>query len=896
METAAHRIEINPAYPYNDTGWFQVKLESNNNGCIDSILSEEKYIFIKAPIARFSHKPDCEIDYQYQFVDESLFDVESEGKRTWKWVFPDGTVSNNQTPPTYTFPGPGEYPISLTVSNGNCTHIKNQTVRIFNKAVDFSFDTKNNCKPIGIDFKALSDNAGNIESFRWEIEELDTSINNSNFTYFFAHAGSYNLKLTATDKTGCIDSIRKPVLITGSEAAFSRTNLDDCTKFTATFTDASKSFGDNKIVSWLWNFGDGNSIEKKDAQPVSHTYGEAGKYDVRLSIKDAEGCIDTVSLPGQAWIKELKADWTATEKACLGFPVSFKNTSVGEYTSVTWSLGDGFVDKTNNEGSHIYKDTGHYDLKLVIKDEKGCTDSLVRKQHVQIANPIASFSVKDSISFCPPFDVAFTNTSEFFGKVEWKIGDETSNELNHRKLFTQPGKYEVGLRVESPDNNCIATATKTIKVNREEDASMEYDPLQACLPGLVNLSAFDKLTSARFYWDFGDGNILDTAANIITHTYTDLGSFTPKIILTEENGCVITIAGVKPILIKGAKAKFDITDRFFCDSGYVTILDSVSFNEPIKKYTWNFGDGQVSNLAKPPPHLYNSAGQYSINLIVETASGCIDSARIATPVRLANSPQIGIRGDSVICINERLLHSGFSEDIDSTIRWSWSFPNGKTFSGQSPSIQQYTRAGSFQVTAIASNGSGCSDTATKNIVVNPVPAVSVPAVVSTAVGNPVLLPAKYSSNIQTYHWSPDSTLSCNNCPQPIATPRFNTKYSVAVVDSNGCKNQGEIEVKVLCEGVTVFLPNTFSPNNDGSNDLFYVRGKGLDRVKSLRIFNRWGEIVFEQKDFPVNSMQHGWDGKMKGQKPHPDVYVYQLEVFCGNGNLIHSSGNVALIQ
>ncbi len=186
-------------------------------------------------------------------------------------------------------------------------------------------------------------------------------------------------------------------------------------------------------------------LKKKYAQPVSHTYGEAGKYDVRLSIKDAEGCIDTVSLPGQAWIKELKADWTATEKACLGFPVSFKNTSVGEFTSVTWSLGDGFVDKTNNEGSHIYKDTGHYDLKLVIKDEKGCTDSLVRKQHVQIANPIASFSVKDSISFCPPFDVAFTNTSEFFGKVEWKIGDETSNELNHRKLFTQPGKYEVGL-------------------------------------------------------------------------------------------------------------------------------------------------------------------------------------------------------------------------------------------------------------------------------------------------------------------------------------------------------------------------------------------------------------------------------------------------------------------
>jgi gliding motility-associated-like protein len=116
------------------------------------------------------------------------------------------------------------------------------------------------------------------------------------------------------------------------------------------------------------------------------------------------------------------------------------------------------------------------------------------------------------------------------------------------------------------------------------------------------------------------------------------------------------------------------------------------------------------------------------------------------------------------------------------------------------------------------------------------------------------------------------------------------------VDSNGCRNKENINVNVLCQGITVFLPNTFSPNGDGSNDVFYVRGRGLDRVKTLRIFSRWGQIIFEQKDFPVNSMQHGWDGKIKGQKPHPDVYVYQVELYCDNGELINLEGNVALIQ
>ena len=109
-------------------------------------------------------------------------------------------------------------------------------------------------------------------------------------------------------------------------------------------------------------------------------------------------------------------------------------------------------------------------------------------------------------------------------------------------------------------------------------------------------------------------------------------------------------------------------------------------------------------------------------------------------------------------------------------------------------------------------------------------------------------------------------------------------------------NNGQVEVIVICKDANVFVPNTFSPNNDGSNDVFYVRGRGLDRVKSLRVFNRWGEIVFEQQNFPVNNPSFGWNGNYKGQKALADVYVYQVEVFCENSQIIRFEGNVALIQ
>jgi gliding motility-associated-like protein len=91
------------------------------------------------------------------------------------------------------------------------------------------------------------------------------------------------------------------------------------------------------------------------------------------------------------------------------------------------------------------------------------------------------------------------------------------------------------------------------------------------------------------------------------------------------------------------------------------------------------------------------------------------------------------------------------------------------------------------------------------------------------------------------------------------------------------------------------MPNTFTPNGDGNNDIFYPRGKGLERVRMLRVFDRWGEIVFEKREFPVNQSAYGWNGTYKGTRPKPDVYIYQLEVYCENGEIIRLDGNVALI-
>jgi len=92
------------------------------------------------------------------------------------------------------------------------------------------------------------------------------------------------------------------------------------------------------------------------------------------------------------------------------------------------------------------------------------------------------------------------------------------------------------------------------------------------------------------------------------------------------------------------------------------------------------------------------------------------------------------------------------------------------------------------------------------------------------------------------------------------------------------------------------MPNTFSPNGDGVNDIFYPRGSGIFQVKMLRIFNRWGATVFEKSNLSANDISAGWNGTCKGAKLPPDVFVYTMDVICDNNTVLTFKGNVALIR
>ena len=880
----------NPIHNYTDTGYFDVKLIAINNGCRDSI-TKPRYVYILPPVARFLTDINCGNRNTVTFTDNSVDPM------TWLWDFGDGTTSTVQNPPPHTYAALGNYTVTLTVTNGQCTDTTIRTVQVINENPDVLGVPTAICKNSSVTLNAANINTQNVISYYWDFGDGNQLTNTvPTASNIYDSSGNYTVTLVTTDNNGCKDTIQKLnyIRINGPRANFDTLDGRGCVGFSAVFNDLTVTDGVNPIVSWKWDFGDG-TIQTFTSPPFQHTYILPGVFSVKLTVTDAFGCVDSIQLNNIVTASDPFVSFiTATPLTCPNTVVGFSPTVIANIESVLWDFGDGNTTNTLIP-THSYADTGWYTVKLIVNDVYGCSDSMVRNQYIRVDRPIANYIRDDSISSCIPFEVNFSNSSNFYIDQLWDFGDGgTSSLQNPTHYFTSPGVFDVELLITSP-GGCKDSITKTITVYDTAGTRLAYSPLGGCIPQSVNLNVVTP-SPATFIWDYGDGGSDTTMVPNISHLYTTYGNFVPKVILVDPSGCIIPVPGFDTVRIVGAIADFGANDSLLCDQGAINFTDSSTFNDPIINYTWDFGDGGSSNLQNPT-HNYSAPGLYTVSMAIQTQSGCRDTATIIRYIQVVASPDTRIDGPAEICIYSPLqLYGNFNVPDTSIVTWQWNFANGNLSNLQNPPAQTYTASGNFTISSIAINSSGCVDTTFHDVRVHPLPTVSMPPEVTIIAGQSIQLPALYSGNMNSYLWSPPDDLDCPTCPTPTADPVRDRLYKTTFIDSNGCENIGTILVRVICKASNVFMPNTFSPNGDGNNDVFYPRGTGLNRARVLRVFNRWGEVIFERNDFAVNNPSLGWDGTYKGQKVDAGVYVYQVEIYCENGQFILFSGNVALIR
>jgi gliding motility-associated-like protein len=197
--------------------------------------------------------------------------------------------------------------------------------------------------------------------------------------------------------------------------------------------------------------------------------------------------------------------------------------------------------------------------------------------------------------------------------------------------------------------------------------------------------------------------------------------------------------------------------------------------------------------------------------------------------------------------------------------------------------------------AIAQLGSCIPDTNYVTVTVWPLPTVDAGPDQRLVAGSQAQLKAT-GTNIATYLWSPSETLSCTTCYNPVASMTVMTTFTVDVVSEHECRASDDVKVLLYCDNSQIFIPNAFTPNGDGENDIFYPRGIGVKTIKTFRIYNRWGELLFEKAGITLNDAQNAWDGSYKGGDPKPDVYVYILDAVCYTGEDITIKGDVPIIR
>lgn len=276
-------------------------------------------------------------------------------------------------------------------------------------------------------------------------------------------------------------------------------------------------------------------------------------------------------------------------------------------------------------------------------------------------------------------------------------------------------------------------------------------------------------------------------------------------------------------------------------------------------------------------------GTYSIT--VTDASGCaeVDSIELTAATR----PPVSSNATGVSCfgVNDGQLTIIIN---DASLQFS--------LLGAAPSSQTYYDslwAGGYQY--FVQDTFGCEWLQFFNIDSPDKIKIELPSNLETQRCDSVQIEAIVNVEPATFAWSPPDFLSCTTCPNPIANPFASTVYHLTVADSNGCAGADSVRVRVGFEE-RAHIPNAFSPNGDGMNETFFVLGNCVEEVKLLRIFDRWGQQVFEASNVPPSDPQFGWDGKYRGKEATSDVYIYSIIVLMGNGTQLEYKGDLTLLR
>ncbi len=889
-------------YNYSTTGTFPVTVTAINptsDGCSGSNQIDYNVEVFEKPKANFYWNHNGCLSDSVRFRDTT--DALGRQIIKWNWQFGDGSIDTVQYPKKlYTASGPYNVKMSVITDVGCLADTTKQI--IINNAPMAKFGVSAPLCPgkpvIFTDSSAIV--TGTIIKWYWDYGngQKDTLTANTSRIVTYTATGNYTVTLQVEASGGC------------KSLVFSRTitiNPNPLANFTSPvicFPSGSGQFFSTSGISdasesqftYSWNFGDGGTATT--ANPV-HQFSIPGNYSVLLTVTSNKGCVDDTLRPLTSLYSQPVAQFNMIPEMCPGDTAHFTDQSTAANSSVVkwfWDFGDNATDTLQNP-QHTYPNAGTYIVKLYVRSAVGCSSDTFSRTVIVNRVPTANFTI--GAPSCKGQPIVFTSTSVAnsgnLARWQWDFGDGTLLDVTNGNPVTHsyPAiiSYNVSLRVSS-DKGCISTlVTKPVVIGLAP--TVNFGLPQVCLSDpyaeFTDSSTIANGTASSFQhlWNFGDANATPANPNTSTikngrHRYTSVGMYTVRLIVTAASGCSDTLT--KQVTINGGApvANFAIRNNGnICSSDSLIIQNqsSVNFGSITKlEIYWDYGNNPglvlidnapITNKIyyHPYPNSTQISNQYTVRMVAYSGGVCVNE--ISKMVTVYSNPTVGITlNPQQVCLGNAINFQDTATNPGFSIAaWSWVF--GDNTNGGNRNISHtYSQAGTYNVTLRSTTTDGCSSpVVTKQVIVNAIPQVNAGPDLFVLEGGQALI--KATSNASNFRWSPATWLSDSTALQPITKPLADITYTLTVTSSGNCIATDDVLVKVLKD---LEIPNVFSPNGDGINDVWVIKSLESYPGSVMQVFDRYGRSVLLS-----NGYAKPWDGKFNGTPLPAGTYYYILD-------------------
>jgi len=725
----------------------------------------------------------------------------------WNFDLGNGFQNLNGGPKNRAYNNAGDYVIRLVSGIAGADGCSDTAEVMLNvlpaPTADFNFDNNNQCDSMTVNFTDAT--VGTVFSWDWDFDNGNTFNGQNPPPQFYPNPGTYNVRLTTTGLTGCVNSTTQQIRVREfPNADFTVASV--CLNLPANFVDQS-TFTLDPITSYRWFFGDGDSSNQQDP---THIYTTSGTFQVTQIVSNGF-CVDSITQTLVVEDPPVPSFLADTSAGCSPFLVDFTNFSSANSVSFRWNFGDGSAIDTNRNPTHTFNnnsssDTTYY-ISMIATTAFGCVDTTFDSVSVSPV-PVPSFT-SDAVIDCGPITVNFTNLTVGDSlNYLWNFGDgsppstlrDPTHVFNNTTLFIS--NYQVELIVTS-QNGCTDTARQTLTVYPEPNFTFGISPDSGCSP--LNVRFPSVVGAVSYQWDFGDGG--SASGPTPTHTFinntTNDQVFTITLIAQNTFGCFDTTSG-NVLVYPNPTSAFALDTNVGCQPFQVNITNN---SQGANTYFWDFGDGTNSNTASAIfPKTYTNNGGVArfntIQLITETNQGCRDTS--SRQVEVHPFIEAGFFSDTAGCspfpvnfLNQSIGASSYFWDFDDNTSSSAVSPS-KTFRNDSAFDLQ------FNTQLIASSPEGCLDTASRLITVYTKPQ-SIFSVDDSTACQPVTVTFSNSSQLaDSCYWRFGDATDSSTCVGALPHVYTNTTSFLPVnyqaqlftYTDNGCRDTADKTITV----------------------------------------------------------------------------------------------------